>query len=107
MIYGMIAFSIIAYYLNSYYTGVLVGYPIQEQLHDLLPYLIMALLMGISVYGVGLLPFGNHWPMVLVQTGVGTAMYVCLCRGFRLTAFMEIWEAGCNKVALLRTGSPG
>ena len=107
MIYGMIVFSIIAYYLNSYYTGILVGYPIQEQLHDLLPYLIMSLLMGIAVYGVGLLPFGNHWSMLLVQTGVGTAMYVCLCRRFRLTAFMEIWKAGCNRVALLRTGSPG
>ena len=102
MIYGMIAMSIICYYLNSYYTGVLISYPIREQLRDLFPYLIMAVLMGVAVFSAGLLPFPNHWSMVLVQITTGTVIYVCLCWLFRLTAFTEIWKAGWNKMPILK-----
>lgn len=98
MIYGMIFFSFIAYYLNSYYTGVLIGYPLQEQLRDLFPYLITAVLMGMAVYALGLLPFPNYWSILLVQITIGIVVYVCLCRVFRLAAFMEIWQAGWNKL---------
>jgi teichuronic acid exporter len=107
MICGMIAFSTIAYYLNSYYTGVLIGYSIRDQLRDLSTYLIMAVLMGTAVYVAGLLPFPNHWSMLLVQITVGIVIYVSLCRLFRLTAFMEIWKMGWSKISFLRAGLPG
>jgi hypothetical protein len=102
MIYGMIAMSTLSYYLNSYYTGVLIGYPIREQLFDLFPYIIMAVLMGMAVYGAGLLSFPSHWSMLLVQITTGTVIYFCLCRLFRLTAFMEIWQTAWNKMLFLR-----
>jgi O-antigen/teichoic acid export membrane protein len=107
MICGMIAMSTISYYLNSYYTGVLIGYPIREQLRDLSTYLVMAVLMGMAVYVAGLLPFPTHWSMLLVQITVGVVIYVSLCRLFRLTAFMEIWQTGWSKIAFLRARIPG
>ena len=106
MIYGMIGTSIISYYLNSYYTGVLIGYPIREQVRDLSSYLIMAALMGMAVYAVGLLPFSSYWSMLLVQIAVGIVTYVGLCRVFRLSAFMEVWQAGWNKMPFVRAGAP-
>ena len=102
MIYGMIAVSIACYYLNSYYTGPLIGYPMREQLRDLFPYLMVAVLMGMAVYVVGLLPFPNHWSRLLLQIPVGIIIYVCQCRLFRLKAFMEIWQAGWDKMPFLR-----
>lgn len=107
MIYGMIVMSIIAYYLNSYYTGILIDYPIQEQLHDMYSYLIVSVLMGVAVYAAGLLSFSNHWSMLLTQIAIGIGVYICLCRLFRLNAFMEIWRAGWNKILFLRTGIVG
>ena len=107
MIYGMIAMSIISYYLNSYYTGTLIGYPMREQLRDLSSYLIMTVLMAIAVYAAGLLAFPNHWSILLVQITVGVVIYVWLCRLFRLTAFMEIWQMGWSKIHFLRDGMPG
>jgi O-antigen/teichoic acid export membrane protein len=98
MICGMIGLSIIAYYLNSYYTGALLGYPIREQLRDLIPSLITSVLMGIAVYAVGLLPFPNHWPMLLVQVLTGVVAYVGLCRIFRLAAFVEILREGWHVI---------
>jgi hypothetical protein len=101
MIYGMIILSIFAYYLNSYYTGVLIGYPISEQLRDLFPYLIMSVFMGMAVHAVGLLAFSNHLSMLLVKIAVGIITYVGLCRLFRLTAFMEMWQVGWNKISFM------
>jgi O-antigen/teichoic acid export membrane protein len=98
MIYGMIATSTISYYLNSYYNGVLIGYPLWEQLRDLSSYLILAVLMGVVVFTVRLLPFSNYWLMLLVQISIGIVAYVCLCRVFRLAAFMEIWQLGWDKM---------
>lgn len=98
MIYGMIVTSIIGYYLNSYYTGVLISYPLREQVTDLVPYLIVSIVMGIAVYAVGLLHFSHHWSMLLVQITTGIVIYVFLCRIFRLKVFMEIWQAGWNKI---------
>ena len=107
MIYGMTTLSVISYYLNSYYTGVLIGYPIREQLRDLLPYFMTAALMGLAVYAAGLLTFPNHWFMLLVQIPVGIVVYVSLCWLFRLPAFMEIWQALRNKTPLLIPGTAG
>ena len=103
MIYGMIVMSIICYYLNSYYTGVLINYKIWEQLFDLFPYLIMAVLMGTAIFGTGLLSFRSYWSMLLVQITTGAVIYVSLCWLFRLTAFMEIWQTAWSKMLFLRT----
>lgn len=107
MIYGMIGTSIISYYLNSYYTWILIGYSIREQLRDLSSYLIMAVLMGVAVYAAGLLPFRNLWSMLLVQITIGIVIYVGLCRLFRPSAFMEIWQMGWNKMQFLKAGITG
>jgi teichuronic acid exporter len=98
MIYGMIVTSVISYYVNSYYNGVLIRYPIWEQLRDLFSYLLAAALMGVAVRALGLLPFPNHWSMLLGQVALGIVSYVGLCRILRLKAFMELWQAGWDKL---------
>jgi teichuronic acid exporter len=105
MIYGMIITSIIAYYLNSYYTGILIDYPIRKQVRDLFPYLIVAVLMGMAVYVAGLIQFPNHWSMLLVQITTGSIFYIFLCRAFRLKAFMDIWHETWNRLTLVSTGT--
>jgi len=105
MIYGMIVTSLIGYYLNSYYSGILLRYPIREQALDLFPYLVNAVLMGIAVYAAGLLQFLNHWYLLFVQITIGIVIYVCLCWLFRLTAFMSVWQAMWDRIPLVRAGT--
>jgi teichuronic acid exporter len=104
IIYGIIFMSIIAYYLNSYYTGVLIGYPLREQLNDLFPYLFVAILMGIAVYAAGLVPFPGHWSLLLGQIITGSFIYICLCRTFRLRAFMDSWQSMWIRLSLMSAG---
>ena len=98
IIYGMLITSIVPYYLNSRYTGILIGYSIWEQLRDMCPYLIMAVLMGMTVSTLGFLPFPNYYSLLFVQLTIGVFVYLFLCRMFRITAFMEIWQLGWAKI---------
>ena len=107
MLYGLIGLSVVCYYLNSYYTGILIRYPFREQVRDMAPYLMMAALMGAAVYAVGLLPSIQDGPLLALELVTGCAVYVLLCRLFRLEVFMELWEAGWYRIALLRAGAAG
>lgn len=97
MIWGMIVFSGICYFLNSYYTGALIGYPIGEQIKDLSPYLTMAMLMGAGLAALGMAPFPSYGTAFLAQFVVGIVIYVFLCRISRLEGFMEIWKTGWDQ----------
>lgn len=90
MIYGQITVSVLAYYLNSYYTGRFIGYPLKEQVFDLLPYLGMAVVMGIGVYSLQLLPFPNNWSLLITQFLAGIIIYTGLAWAFGIAAFSEI-----------------
>lgn len=103
MICGQIAVSTFSYYLNSYYNGILIGYPIRQQLLDLSSYLITPILMGLVVYALGLLPFSNIWFLLLTQVFTGFVVYVGLCWLFRLPAFLEIWQMGWRRIPFLKT----
>jgi hypothetical protein len=107
MLYGLISLSWACYYLNSYYTGILIGYPFREQLRDVSPYLALSGLMGMAVYAVSMVPFPNDGLLLLSEMVTGIAVYVLLCRVLRLEAFMGVWEAGINKLSVLRAGASG
>jgi teichuronic acid exporter len=107
LIYGMMANSIIGFVLNSYYTGVLIGYTIREQVRDMSPYLIMAAAMGTAVSAAGLLPLPGHLSLLFAQITTGAIVYVFLCRAFRLAAFMEAWEMMWGKIRTAGFKMPG
>ena len=98
MIIGMGVHSIIAYYLNSYYNGRLINYPMREQVLDLFPYLAVSLLMGAVVFASGQLQFPGPWTMLVAQITIGMIVYVGLCRAIRLQAFMDVWQEMWNKL---------
>jgi O-antigen/teichoic acid export membrane protein len=107
MIYGLILFSVVSCYLNSYYTGKFIGYPLREQLIDVLPYFIVSGAMGIGMYAIGSLPFPNDWVRLLANLTAGTLLYMGLCLLFRLEAFMEFWETARSKWAVLKNEAAG
>ena len=75
MIVGMIVNTLIAYYLNSYWSGVKIGYSFKHQVKDILPSFFLALSMGVTVYFIGLLlPFS--YPIKLIIQIVFGGLFV-------------------------------
>jgi hypothetical protein len=90
LIYGQIAQSLIAYYLNCHYTSKILRYSFLEQVADVLPYLGTASLMGAGVYAIQLIPIENRLFVLVAEIGTGIVLYTALCYWFRLAAFAEI-----------------
>lgn len=75
MIVGMMVNTLIAYYLNSYWSGVKIGYSFSQQVKDILPSFFLALSMGVIVYFIGvILPFS--YPIKLIIQIIFGAIFV-------------------------------
>ena len=79
MLTGNIVLTVIAYYLNSYYSGSLINYPMKAQVLDVLPSFLFACLMGggMLLAGIVLTSAGNFL-LLATQAAVGLALYFLL-----------------------------
>jgi teichuronic acid exporter len=105
LIWGQVVVSILSYGFNSYYNGVLIGYPIWEQVRDLAPYVVPTVVMGVGVYLVGHIPWSSEWLLLLVQMGTGVALCLGSSRLLRLPEFLEMWQTGWRKLSSLRVSA--
>lgn len=98
LILGMWVDTVIAYYLNSYYSGRLINYSMREQLSDILPYLLFALVIGGIVFIVGwLLPTG-YLVKLLLQITLSIFLVLGLGKQLQLAPYMEIRTLALNKI---------
>lgn len=86
---GQAVYSIIAVYLNTYYTKRILGYSFMKQMRDVFPYLICSLLIMV----VGLI---LNWlisiPLlcIIVSAVVSATIYFVICYLFKFEAFKEV-----------------
>lgn len=92
MIIGMMVNSVIAYYLNSYWSGKMVSYPIKEQIKDIMPSLVLALVMGSAVFVIGSILTLKPSVIFGIQVLTGAGLTIGLARLFKLDAYLEIQE---------------
>lgn len=87
MCYGAIVTSILSLGINTYYTGKLIQVGFFRQMKDVLPSLMLALLMGVSVWGViTFLPLSYALQLV-VGLPVGIIIYLAGAYLFRMHEF--------------------
>lgn len=89
MLVGMIVVSVLAYFVNSFYSGRLVDYPVTEQIKDLLPLSSLVATMGICVWTLGFIPLESHL-LLAIQLFTGIAVVMGLSEVFRLEPYLEI-----------------
>lgn len=100
LVWLQVIISIIAYVINSYYSGYFLEYPIFEQIRDIIPTLLNAVLMGLAALGIlYLLPSLPDVIVLLVVGLTGAAVYFVGARLFGLPALQEFWEIVRKKKA--------
>jgi O-antigen/teichoic acid export membrane protein len=105
-IFGQIFASFICYYLNCYYSGKLLQYPMSAQLRDGLPYIGCAVLMGICIQSIKFLHLSHIALELVLEIGLGMVSYVLFCWWFRLPALAKAWEIIRNYRAQNKTLTP-
>lgn len=97
MISAMIVTSLLAYFLNSYYSGSLINYPSREQVLDILPSFFIALIMGIIVFSIGFFLSIKPVLILVIQIFAGAAFTHLIASLFKIDAYIEA-------IAIIKSG---
>lgn len=89
MLWGSLVSSVFAYYLNSYYSGRMIGYSMLSQVKDILPSLGIAAVMAVPVYLISLLGLSSILTL-FIQLCTGAAIVILLSEFFRLNEYLEL-----------------
>lgn len=89
MLLASIITNIIAYFLNSYYSGKLLGYSSWMQIKDIAPSYGIALLIVISVFFLKFLPL-SYWIILPIQLVTGAIVFLVVCQHTKIEEYNEM-----------------
>lgn len=89
MLIGCVFTGILAFFMNSYYTGRNLNYSSWMQLQDIAPSYILAFVVAASVYFFKYLPISN-WGILPFQILVGTGVFFIVCENTKLPEYLEV-----------------
>ena len=86
MLVGFAIAGIIGFLLNAGITSRISGYRVSAQLKDILPSLIVSLLVGVCMYGVGMI-VNNIYLAFLLQMLVGISLFIMISERLQLDEY--------------------
>ena len=89
MLYTNLLTGIIAFFLNSHYSGKLLGYSSWMQIKDVAPSYTSATTVAFFVYFIKFLPL-SYWIVLPLQIFVGTAIFFIICKMGKFEESKEI-----------------
>ena len=89
MLIGSIVAGVVAFFLNSFYTGKSLGYSSWMQLKDIGPAYGIAFLVALSVFFLKYLPW-SYWIILPLQIVVGAAALLTICYVTKNEEFLEV-----------------
>ena len=89
MLYATVITNIIAYFLNSYFSGKLLGYSSWMQIRDIAPSFAISMSMAVVVYLLKYLPLSN-WFILPIQIVVGILVFFILCKITKIEEYKEV-----------------
>ena len=91
MLIGTVFTGIIAFFLNSYYTGKKLGYTSWMQLKDVAPSYCIATIIALSVYFFKYLAI-SYWIVLPLQIIVGVVVFFVTCEITKLEEYVDLKE---------------
>ena len=98
MILAMILTGTIEYLVKAYYSGKLVGYTVFQQLKDLIPTCLLASVVGIFLYLIGLSLNINSVLTLFIQLSIGAFLIIGFSEIFKLKEYLLIKKISINQV---------
>lgn len=89
MLVGSIIVGVIAFFLNTWYTGKSLGYTSWMQIKDIAPSYGIAIIIALGVFFVKYLPF-NCWIILPIQIVLGIVIFFILMRIVKPSEYEEI-----------------
>lgn len=104
MILGMIFNSLLAYYLNSYWSGKLIGYPMMEQIADILPSFLFAIGVSLATFALSTIIPLSYLPLLTVQILFFCSLVLLLSELIKFEAYTDIKSIVVAQINKVRNG---
>lgn len=91
MLYVNLITGVISFFLNSYYSGKLIGYSSWMQVKDVSASYGIAVAISLSVYFLKYLPL-SHWVVLPLQLSVGSVVFWMICSKREIAEYKELKE---------------
>ena len=88
MLYVNLLTGVISYFLNSYFSGELLGYTSWMQIKDVAPSYGVATIVALSIFFLKYLPISN-WIILPAQILLGVFVFLFTCKRFKLEEYSE------------------
>ncbi len=98
MIAGMMVNNLIAYYLNSCWSGRFIGYSFSEQVKDILPSFIIAIGMATSVYLLGIVLPIDYLGKLIIQIFLGVILAFGIYEILKIKDYLYIKQIVMEKL---------
>lgn len=89
MLAGSLLTSLIAYYLNAYYSGPFLNYSIKEQVKDILSSFGVAIAMAVPVFAMSFIHM-SPYVMLPLQILLGAIITISICEATKLPEYIEL-----------------
>lgn len=99
--WGRVLYSVIALYLNTYYTKKLLNYGFFAQIKELLPILLMSGAMAALGLAISALVPNPYLAFALTLVACPVA-YIAMCMGFKVEAYRELLDIVKTKINELK-----
>jgi hypothetical protein len=90
MIIGMIAAGAIEYFMKAYYSGKIAGYPVKNQIKDLLPSAFLALFIGATLSLILYLVDMSPIIILIAQIVTGIGLTILISHLFKIPEYIFI-----------------
>jgi O-antigen/teichoic acid export membrane protein len=88
LVFGIALNSFVGYLIVTFETNKILKYPFKEQLKDILPSYILAIIMGTAVYFVGYFSNLSYIKTLLIQIIFGIAIVIVIGQIFKLKEYL-------------------
>jgi teichuronic acid exporter len=99
---GMVILSFVAYFINSYYSGRLINYPVKEQVRDIQPAFLSALFVSAFVFFLTFIISIGHFPLLAIQIATLFFLMIVVSEAFKIRGYIEIKNLLLQKISLLK-----
>ena len=90
MLIGFVFLTIIGFYLNSYWSIKLIGYSAGEQILDIMPSFILALVVGVVIYFIDFFTEFSSLLTLFIQSVIGFFLIIIFSTYFKIEGYFEI-----------------
>ena len=100
LILAMLVLNLIGYYLNSYWSGKIIGYPISEQLKDIIPSFLLALCISVLVLILGYIINVPNILKLVIQLLAGLIIFFGIVETIKMKDYIYIKDIIFEKIKI-------